>query len=424
MADWGYGLSQGIAAGANTAGGLIDASIKRDAAEDAESRAADRRLADQERLMAAQEAMNDRIAESAYQRQQRPNMAAGELLREAGASQVPATPEYGNNPRVNVTGTPEEVRAKLSAIPDPQGRADALAALDAQEQAQRDAQGKTRAPSREEQIQIALENAIKRGDAASYERLKLLAGDKFVPVPEGGLLNTTTGELVGSGTSKADREREKDQRQFENRLALQREEEAARDARADKAAASAVARDEAKVTREGSKPLPGQALKMQQTELDAIGTASGIQDQIGKVEKQIADGKLEFGPVSNILNRGLNAAGMSSEESRNFASFQSTMEKLRNDSLRLNAGVQTDGDAQRAWNELFANINDTDVVKQRLSEIRGINERAVQLRKLNVDQIRANYSKEPFDFSKYEKPGGGGTDGKPAARPTLDEIFK
>lgn len=93
--------------------------------------------------------------------------------------------------------------------------------------------------------------------------------------------------------------------------------------------------------------------------------------------------------------------GASTEESRNFGSFKNTLEKLRNDSLRLNKGVQTDGDAQRAWNELFDNINDKGFVQQRIGEIKRINERAVQLRKMNVDGIRSNYGHDPIDTSGY-----------------------
>jgi hypothetical protein len=92
-------------------------------------------------------------------------------------------------------------------------------------------------------------------------------------------------------------------------------------------------------------------------------------------------------------------AGMSSDESRNFATFKSNMERLRNESLRLNTGVQTDGDAQRAWNELFQNITDTDLVKQRLQEIQRINKRGAELQKLKVDNVRANYGYEPLDVS-------------------------
>lgn len=149
------------------------------------------------------------------------------------------------------------------------------------------------------------------------------------------------------------------------------------------------------------KPLPPGALKMQQESLDAIGTASSINADLDGLARQINDGKLSFGPVSNAFNAARNATGLSSEESRNFASFKSTLEKLRNDSLRLNKGVQTEGDAQRAWNELFQNINDTKLVQQRLQEVRALNDRAVQLRKLDIDTIRSNFNQDPMDYSNF-----------------------
>jgi len=168
------------------------------------------------------------------------------------------------------------------------------------------------------------------------------------------------------------------------------------------------------------KPMPAAALKMQQEGLDAIGTASSINADLGAIEKQIQDKKLSFGPVSNLKNTAMNASGFSSEESRNFASFKSNLEKLRNDSLRLNKGVQTDGDAQRAWNELFQNINDTEVVKQRLAEIKRINERAVDLRKLDIDNVRINYGHDPMDMSAYSKQPAALNGGKAASKAAPD----
>jgi hypothetical protein len=147
------------------------------------------------------------------------------------------------------------------------------------------------------------------------------------------------------------------------------------------------------------KPLPPGALKMQQDALDAIGISSSINSDLGAIEQQIKDGKLKFGPVSNLINKGMNAMGSSTEESRNFGSFTSTLERLRNESLRLNTGVQTDGDAMRAWNELFQNITDTGLVKQRLAEIKSINKRGAELQQLKIDGVRANYGHDPLDTS-------------------------
>ena len=94
---------------------------------------------------------------------------------------------------------------------------------------------------------------------------------------------------------------------------------------------------------------------------------------------------------------------MSSPESQNFATFKSTLERLRNESLRLNAGVQTDGDAQRAWAELIDNINDPKVVRAQLKRINDLNNRAVSLRQMSIDTIRQNYGMDPLDTSARQK---------------------
>lgn len=149
----------------------------------------------------------------------------------------------------------------------------------------------------------------------------------------------------------------------------------------------------------GGKPLPAAALKLQQEEIDAVAGASGIDADLSAVEEQLKSGALKLGPLSNVVGKARNMAGVSNEQSRNLQTFQSTLERLRNESLRLNKGVQTDGDSQRAWNELLTNINDPGVVAQRLDEIRRLNQRAAQLRTLNVDTIRNNYGAPPLDLS-------------------------
>lgn len=150
--------------------------------------------------------------------------------------------------------------------------------------------------------------------------------------------------------------------------------------------------------------LPAPALKLQQEELDAIGIASSISADLAAVEQQLQSGALKLSPIGNVESGVRNFTGFSNANSRNYLSFRTTLEKLRNDSLRLNKGVQTEGDAVRAWNELLTNINDEGVVKQRLAEIQRINQRAANFRRMNIDAIRANYGLGPLDVSGYENP--------------------
>lgn len=154
-------------------------------------------------------------------------------------------------------------------------------------------------------------------------------------------------------------------------------------------------------TKETTAKLPTPALKLQQEELDAIGTAGTIDADLGAILKQVQDGKIKLGPVSNVVSSAQNALGLSDESSRNLASFKATLEKLRNDSLRLNKGVQTEGDAQRAWNEILSNINDPELVKQRLGEVQAINKRAANLRRMNVDTIRSNFGVPALDTQQF-----------------------
>lgn len=148
--------------------------------------------------------------------------------------------------------------------------------------------------------------------------------------------------------------------------------------------------------------LPVQALRLQQEALDAIGTSRGINADMSSISQQIDTGKLNLGLVQNVGGEIRNRLGVSNEQSRNLASFKATLEKMRNDSLRLNKGVQTEGDSVRAWNELVKNINDPEVVKQRLTEIQLINQRAAELRTQDVNVIRENFGQPPIDLAPYQ----------------------
>ena len=147
--------------------------------------------------------------------------------------------------------------------------------------------------------------------------------------------------------------------------------------------------------------LPVKALELQNQGLEMIGVAEGINADLKATKQLIDTNKLKLGAITNVQSQIKNFRGKSDEQSRNFASFKANLEKIRNDSLRLNKGTQTEGDARRAWNELFNNLNDTKLVKQRLEEIEKINKRASDLQQLNVNQIRKNYGLNQLDVTDY-----------------------
>jgi len=66
----------------------------------------------------------------------------------------------------------------------------------------------------------------------------------------------------------------------------------------------------------------------------------------------------------------------------------------------LNKGVQTEGDSQRAWNELIANINDPKVVQQRILEIQRLNQMASDFKRNMIVQRREDNKLNPIDFNR------------------------
>lgn len=152
-----------------------------------------------------------------------------------------------------------------------------------------------------------------------------------------------------------------------------------------------------------SKPLPVSLQKLEGEDVEAIQTSNTIQADLGEIKRQIDVGELDLGPGKNLWNSARNAAGMSTDESRKLSTLKASLERLRNDSLRLNKGVQTDGDAQRAWDELVKNINDPKLVSERLAEIQKINERGAALRAQSINKRRADNGVAPIDdFSQFE----------------------
>jgi hypothetical protein len=219
------------------------------------------------------------------------------------------------------------------------------------------------------------------------------------------LVDPTTYKPLAQDTSweqeKAEDRSARLQDREEARLAREREREEDRRFRAEQAAADRQARMDAINLAGSLRPktprVPPQIQKEIANETEEVGIAASTAADLGELKNKIDSGQLQVGPVNNLISEARNFANVSNENSRNYQSFKATLEKLRNDSLRLNKGVQTEGDAQRAWNELMTNITDQKVVSNRLAEIININNRAVELRKLKMDVLRQPYGGNEVD---------------------------
>jgi len=150
--------------------------------------------------------------------------------------------------------------------------------------------------------------------------------------------------------------------------------------------------------------LPATLQKQEDADIEMLSAASQSNSILRPTRQQLESRKLDLGPIRNRVYEARNWIGASSPESRDYASFRANLEKMRNDSLRLNKGVQTEGDAQRAWNELFNNLNDERLVSQRLGEIEQINQNAIRLRSGMINQRRQDRGIAPLDTNKFAVP--------------------
>lgn len=144
--------------------------------------------------------------------------------------------------------------------------------------------------------------------------------------------------------------------------------------------------------------LPASLQKQEDSDIETVGLSGTVNGELSRYDKMIEDGSLQLGPYANITSSVRNGTGMSDEASQNYASFNAALEKIRNDTLRLNKGQQTEGDAERAMNELVTNINDPKVVRQRLAEIQKLNSQAAALRTGVINNRRQAQGVQPIDM--------------------------
>lgn len=147
--------------------------------------------------------------------------------------------------------------------------------------------------------------------------------------------------------------------------------------------------------------LPVALQKVEDADLEAIGALSGIRSDIRSAIQQIDSGALNLSLMGNISNRAKSALGVGDENTAAFDTFKSTLETMRNASLLLAKGVQTEGDAQRAWSALMSNLSSEKVVKAQLERIEKINERSAKLKSDVLQRRRANRGLPPLDLADF-----------------------
>lgn len=148
--------------------------------------------------------------------------------------------------------------------------------------------------------------------------------------------------------------------------------------------------------------LPDSLAKQQTEDLDAIRTVQDINEQVEGFLDDIDEGELVFGFTSGLadsaLGRLVGAGGGKFTQKRN--EFRRFMNRLRNELLRIAKGVQTDGDAQRALDELLLpdeNLS-TQSVKNALEFMYNNNVKTISRLQKKVDDLRAAKGMKKYDF--------------------------
>jgi hypothetical protein len=149
--------------------------------------------------------------------------------------------------------------------------------------------------------------------------------------------------------------------------------------------------------------LPSSVQGIQDDAVNASNTALMASKDALALADKIDKGQLNLGPIANVESIARNWAGMSSPNSMAYQDLNSLKERLINATLLLAKGVQTEGDAQRALNELFANTNDEKIVGSRLRQIAEMNKLNAALMRQKVDNLRSDVGFGSYNFSGFDQ---------------------
>jgi hypothetical protein len=156
----------------------------------------------------------------------------------------------------------------------------------------------------------------------------------------------------------------------------------------------------------GSRPLPTSALRIVDEAQQAVAASAESKALVGAAIAKLEGGQVKLVAVRNLESRGRNFAGASNENSRAYADIRQSMEKLRNNYLLLAKGVQTEGDAQRAWNsEIGEHVqNDNALALQQMKKAQGMVDRAIEAQNARIETVYENFGTEPP--TRSAAPGG------------------
>lgn len=149
--------------------------------------------------------------------------------------------------------------------------------------------------------------------------------------------------------------------------------------------------------------MPSYLGKAELAETELIDTSKNLATETDQFMKQFMDGTIPTGFYEKAFLRKMQGAGskfLSDDQKQQLADlnrYENFKTRLVNESLRLNKGVQTEGDAQRAANE-FQAADTYESQMSAMAELRQINARGMQQRADRLNLARKSAGLESIDY--------------------------
>lgn len=142
----------------------------------------------------------------------------------------------------------------------------------------------------------------------------------------------------------------------------------------------------------GQMPMPVRAMTEDleiQSALDANARAGSV---LLKHANRLKSGDLQVSPVKSYGGKAREFFGQANQNDVNLTELRADMIAIVNESLRLNKGVQTEGDAQRAYNEIMTS-NDPSVVGRALERLANFTKMAAEHQARRRRLLYRNYGR-------------------------------
>jgi hypothetical protein len=213
-------------------------------------------------------------------------------------------------------------------------------------------------------------------------------------------------ELADKAANDAQARQEK----FDRDLAISRENNASRAEQArlqreflasQKEADREYRRQAAEIAKE-SKPLPPGIQKAEDADYDAATAAINLANDADKYLNSIQSGNIKFGLKDRLSITARSALGSNDPDVVARNDFERFKKTIINESLRLNKGTQTEGDAARATKELEGAESANDAAKA-IQTLRDLNTRRAGDYVGSIDRRRTNSKLAPVEV-KLEVP--------------------